>query len=170
MSRARGDCVSRSDITEHVGRSQQDMREKEGDLEKIATDMETVRETLEALDFGGTSEGCDGVEMSMRGAEDVTESVFDREDEELEKVQADAEDHQGEIQERTDSDNSDLEQISDASSRIETSEAVNELVKAKDAALRDIEFLSEQIRRAQDAREESEQTQQEYQRRVHSGS
>ena len=163
----RTDVKSRPEINQAIDKSGNDMQEKEADLDKIAADVETVRETLESLDFGGTSEGADAVEVTMEGAEDITEDVFDRGDEELEQIQEEDEEYQGELEEAADSDESDLEQISDASSRIETSETVEGLVQAKEAALRDIDFLSEQINRAREARDRSEQTQREYQNRVH---
>ena len=80
----------------------------------------------------------------------------------------DAEDveHQGETQERADTTEADLGKVSDASARIETDVAVSELVKAKEAALKDIEFLGEQVERAREAREESERIQQELESRV----
>ena len=48
-----------------------------------------------------------------------------------------------ELRERSDTSESDLGKVSDATGRIETQETVNELVKTKEGLLRDIEFLDE---------------------------
>ena len=166
--KARNEIGSRGEVTDTVDRSQGDMREKEGGLEKIADDVEVVRQTLENLDFGGTAEGTEAVEEAVRGAEDVTEETFDREDQELDEVQGRDEEYQGELQEHSEASDADLDKLSEASGQIDTRETVNESVKAKEAALRDVEFLAEQIRRAQEARDESERTQSDYENRVHS--
>ena len=169
MSGMRKDTKSRGDISEAVEGSAADMGEKLGDLEKTQQDVETVRQTLESLEFGGTSEGADAVEESISGAEDVAVEVFDREGEELDEVQSENEEYEGELQEHSESDKSDLEKISGAGGSIDTDETVRELMKAKEAALQDADFLAEQIERAKDARDESERVQQEYSNRVHSG-
>ena len=165
----RGDSKDRSDISETVEQSASDMSEKGEDLDTIATDMETVRETLAGLDFGGTTEGGDAVEMSIHGAEDVTDGVFDGQDAELESIQGENEACQEELDGHSDSVNSDLDKISDGSSRIQTGETVNELLKAKEAALQDIDFLTEHVSRAREARDESEQAQEGYRQRIKSG-
>jgi hypothetical protein len=93
--------------------------------------------------------------------------VFDRQDEQLEHAQSENEGYEREMQENAEVEKSDIGKLSDASNQIDTHETVSELVKAKEAALRDIDFLAEQIERAKRAREKSEQAQQEYQRTVH---
>ena len=168
MGRKRGDCASRGELTDKGDRAKQDMRDQEGEMDKTVCDVETVRETLDALEFGGTSEGADAVEMSVKGAEGVTENVFDSQDGELDRIQAEGEDFEGDLGERTDRDNADLDKLSDASSRMETQETVTEFLKAKDAALDDLDVLKEMIGEAQDARQESENTQSDYGARVHS--
>jgi len=163
------DVPTRHEVTEKVDTSKELMEEKEVDLDKIADDVETVRETLENLDLGGTSEGSDEVENAIHGAEDVTIDEFDREDEELEQIQQESEKYEGELTERSDASESDVDKISDASSAVETKDTLNELATAKEAALREVDFLAEAIDRAKEAQDESERAQQELQGRVHSG-
>lgn len=169
MKANRKDTKTQGDITDTVDRSSTDMNVKVEDLDKLQRDVQTVRETLESLDFGGTRECGDAVEESMSSAEDVTVDTFDREGEQLDEIQGENESYEGELHEHSDSDKSDIEKVSDASSRTETGDTISELVRAKEAAMRDIDFLAEQIQRAKDARETSEKTQQEYTQRVHSG-
>ena len=165
----RRDVPTRNEVTERVETSTKEMEEKEVGLDRIATDVEIVRETLEKLDLGGTQEGAEQLESSIEGAEDVTEEVFDREDEDLERMQEENKEFEGELDERRDTSDTDLGKVSDASSKIESKETINELVKAKEAVMRDIDFLKEQIDRATDARQRSDEIQKKHQSRVHSG-
>ena len=80
-----------------------------------------------------------------------------------------SDEHETELQERSDTDESDLGKISDASGRIETQATVDELVNAKAAILEDIDFLNEEARREEDALTESERQQQDHRNRVHGG-
>jgi len=163
-----GDVSSRSEITEQVERTTSEMDEKEADLDKIASDVETVRETLDNLDLEGTQECAEELETAFNETEDVTVEEFDSEDESLEQIQDESQEHEGKIEGHRDSSESDLGKVSDASSRIELKVAQNELVKAKEAALRDIEFLAEQIDQAREAREKSDEIQSQLRARVQS--
>ena len=165
----RKDVSSRREVTEDVETRSRDMEEKEVDLDKIASDVETVRQTLERLDFGGTQEGAEQLEKTMERAEGETEKVFDNEDTNLEEIQVDSGEYEEGLEDRQSSSESDLGKISDASADIETRETLNQLVQAKEATLRDIDFLAEQIDRARSAREKSDIIQEKHQSRVHGG-
>jgi hypothetical protein len=170
MSRKRKtDTPTRHEVTERVEKNNDEMEEKVEDLDTIATDTETVRETLDALDFEGTADAANEVEEAIDQAEQVSIEKFDEEDEVLENVQDETEAHENELQERSDSSQMDLGKISDASGRIETSETVTELIDAKEGVLRDIDFIDEHHRIAEDMRNETESLQQEHRNRVHGG-
>ena len=162
----RRELPSQRQVKERIDIGEKDMQEKETDLDKIASDVERVRQTIAKLDFGGTAEGTEQLESSIETAEDVTGSVFDKENEELEQIQDKGKEYETEIEERETTSNSDLEKISSTSAKINTKETINELVNAKEAVLRDIDFLSEQIKRARDAREKSDATQRQLEERV----
>ena len=104
----RGDVPTRGEVTEKVDHSADDMQEKAEEMDKVVEDIETVRQTLEELDLGGTSDGADEVGQSIEAAEDVTVDVFDREDEEVEQLQQDSSEYEGDLHERSDSVESDL--------------------------------------------------------------
>jgi hypothetical protein len=165
----RRDVPSKGEVTERIEKSNKDMEGKQVDLEKVASDVETVRQTLEKLDFGGTAEGADQLEKSIESAQDVTTEVFEREDESLERIQSESQEFEGEITDHRDTSESDLGKISDSSAKIETKETINELVKAKETVLRDIDFLADQINRACDARKKSDAAQEKLKSRVHTG-
>ena len=164
----RSDVPTRGEVTEKVEKHGTDMREKMDEIEETVEDVETVRQTLEELDLGGTSEGSDAVEQAVEGAEDVSVEEFDEESGELEEIQRETEEHEDELDERSDTASSDLGKISDASGRIESDATNGKLVEAKESAIREIEFLSEQAQRARDAREESRRAHEERQGRVQS--
>ena len=165
----RGDIPTRGEVSEKVEKHETDMREKGDQIEETVEDVETVRQTLEDLELGGTSEGSDAVEQAIEGAEDVSAGEFDEESEGLEEIQGESEEHEGELQERSDTTSSDLGKVSDASGRVHSDATNRELVDAKEAALRDVEFLDEQATRAGDAREESRRIHEEHQQRVNAG-
>ena len=52
MARKR-DVPTRGEVTERIDKGRDDMREQEEQLETTADDVETIRRTLEDLDFGG---------------------------------------------------------------------------------------------------------------------
>lgn len=162
----RKDVKSRGEITDTIDRSGTELEEQTGDLGKLEKDIQTVRETLANLDFGGTQEGVNQVQELVSGAETRTTEEFDREDEQLEQVQSENAEFEQELQEHSESEKTDLDKLSEASGRITTDVTVNELLKAKEAALQDVDFLMEQVKRAKEAREKSEQEQQEYQNTV----
>ena len=168
MARRKG-FMARHEVSEKIERSKKEMDCKEINLDKIASDVETVRRTLDNLDFGGTIEGSEQVENAIENAEDVTTDVFDREDDGLEKAQKDIEGFEGEITEHHKSSESDLGRISESKSRIGTKETVHELEAAKEVAVRDIDFLIKQIERAREAREKSNSIQEKLLDRVQKG-
>jgi hypothetical protein len=163
------DVPTRHELTDREQEHEKGMEVKEIDLDKIASDVETVRGTLENLDFGGTSEGTEEVEKSIEAAEDVTVQEFKREDEELEQLQSGNQEFEEGLQDRQGFSESDIGKITDAAGKIETKETINKLEMAKEAALRDMEFFSEQIERARSARERSNAAQEKLQSRVHAG-
>ncbi len=162
----RSDTPSRGEVSGTVEKHETDMRQKEEDLDVLATDAETVRDTLDSLDFDGTSEGGDSVEAEIEEADNVTVEIFEREDESLESIQGDSEDYQNDLQGRTDSDELDLGKISDAAGRVSTQETVSKLADAKNAVSEDMDFLKDEIEQANEAKEESERIQKELEGRA----
>ena len=163
------DTPSRHELTERGEEFEKEMEKQEGLLDRIVSDVETVRQTLENLDFSGTSEGTEEIERSIESAEDVTVQEFNREDEALEGIQANNEEFEKGLQDRNETSESDLGKISDSKTSIETKETIDKLMEAADAVKRDIDFLTEQIERARSAMEQSDTVQEKLQSRVHTG-
>lgn len=165
----RGDTPRRHELSERIDKSRADMEDKEKSLDVIASDVETVRHTLESLDLNGTDEGAEDIEGAIENTEDATVDVFESEDQELESLQKENQEVENDMDDRKQSSESDLGKISDSSAEIKTQETINELVAAKEAVLRDMDFLQEQFDRAKEAREESDSIQEQHRLRIESG-
>ena len=162
------DRPTRGEVSDTVDKHGEELEKKTEELDVIATDTETVRDTLEALEPGsGTMEGVDEVVQSINEAEDVTVEIFEEEDENLEQRQAESQDYQTDLEGRQEASESDRNKIVDAANQIETKQTVEELEKAEAATSEDIEFLNDEINKANEAREESEELQRHHRDRVH---
>jgi len=168
MNRKR-DIPTRQEVTERITNDGKEMEIKESDLDQIATDVETVRRTIESLDFGGTAEGTEELERAIEGAEKVTEDVFGKENENLEQVQAVSEAYESKMDDHRGVTESDLGKVSNDSAQIETNETINALIRAKEAVLKDIDFLTDQVKRAHEAIEKSDDHQRQLEERVQKG-
>ena len=162
------DKPTRGEVSDTVNTHGEELEKKTEELDVIATDTETVRDTLETLEPGsGTMEGVDEVVDSINEAEDVTVEIFQEEDENLEQRQAESQDYQTDLETRQEASESDRNKIVDAASQIETTQTVTELEKAEAATSEDIEFLENEIDKADEARRESENLQFRHRDRVH---
>ena len=168
--RRKTDTPTRGEVTEKVKENTEKMEEGVEKLDTVASDTETTRETLESLDFSGTAEGTDFIEEAIEKAEDLTVDIFDGQDEELDEfIDSEVKEHEQELQERTDSSESDFEKVSDAVDQIATDQTKDELERANTEIRDDIEFIDEQQQASQESREENETLQQQHRNRVHGG-
>ena len=158
--------TSRGEIQDTREQNRENLEESEERLTVVADDAEIVAETLGALEGEETSEGLEAVEQGIEGAADETEAEFDQETGELEQVQSEGEEFESELEGQSQSTESDLGKISDASGRINTEGAVNELITAKEGAIQDIEFFEDEISQSNEAIEESRRIQQEQEQRM----
>ncbi|MDY6838834.1 MAG: hypothetical protein SWH78_12765 [Thermodesulfobacteriota bacterium] len=165
----RRDIPSRRDVNERLECDKRKMEAKETDLDKIASDVETVRRTLERLDFRGTAEGSREAEESIEGAEDVATDAFDKEDGALERIQTHNREFGAELDDRKGASESDLKKVTDVTASINRNEVGDKLKKAKEAVLSDVNFLAAQIERARAARERSDAIQERLKGRVQKG-
>jgi hypothetical protein len=165
----RGELPTHSDVEETVQEHDEKMSEKIEELDVLTEDTETVRGTRDGLDIEMTEEGVEAMMDSVDEAEDETVELFDTEDGNLEEFQSEAEDYANELDERHDTAESNLGELSDASAQIETAETVGKLADAKTSVLEEMDFLQENNQEAEEAREESERAQQELEARINAG-
>ena len=110
------------------------------------------------------------LEEAIEEAEDVTVDIFDGQDEELDEfIDSEVKEHEQELQERTDSSESDFEKVSDAVDQIATDQTKDELERANTEIRDDIEFIDTEQQASQESREENETLQQQHRNRVHGG-
>ena len=160
------DVPNRSEIERKIEKADKEMEEKGDMLDDIATDLETIRNTLENLDLGGTKEGADELEASFENTDRTTTEIFNEKDGELDQVQEENKEYEHEIEERKNSSESDLGKVSEASAKINTQESINELLKAKEAGLQEIDFLKDQIDRVREAMSKSDSIQEDLKNRI----
>ena len=163
------DGLARGAVSDTVEKNENDMREKEEIIGEVVEDIEIVRQTLEELKYGGTSEGADDVRQNILAAESSAVEVFETEDEGLEEIHKESGEFADELQEREETVEADRERVSEATGRVRTQEALDMLARAQEAAEQDIDFLDKHLERANQAYEESEQAQSEYHNRVSGG-
>jgi len=161
------DFKRRSEIVERVDILKTDISESESDMEIIAKDVEVIKNTLKKLDFGSTtSEGYEEINNHIDAAEDITKEEFRKEDDLLEKKQDNSAVLEKNLSNRNESSEKNIDKVSGVEGAIKTKETSNELNKAKNAALKDMEFLITQIDRARREREKSEKIQRQLQAKV----
>jgi hypothetical protein len=160
---------SRGEIGEKLDRTSEKLREKESDLDRIASDIETVRQTIVNLALEGTDEGKREVERAMDRAEDVTEKVFEHEDQELDRVQGESDEYRSDLEGRAESIGTDAEKIADTQNTIQTKEAEAEFEGARASVLEDLAFLKDVADRAKEMCRESDDAQKVHQERARTG-
>lgn len=163
---SRTDAPRRGEITEKIDQDQDQMSEKTDRLDTVASDSETVAETLDGLDLDGTAEAADQVEAAIERAQDVTGEVFEQEDDDLVEILTEAQEYEDELQDRSDASEADRDKVRDATDQIATEETKRELEQAQAEIDDDLEFLQEQRETARQGREENERLRQESQGRV----
>ena len=149
---------TRKELSERTDGNADAMEVNQENLRKTSEDIQTIRSLIEQLDpGGGTAEGTDEVQQSVESAEGATEQVFDEQDRDLETVTEENEEFRDEVQGRSEVTEANLGRLSEESASIETKEAVAEIRTAKEAALKDIDFLQDLVNQAMERGERNEQ-------------
>ena len=161
--------MGRSEISDTGRGIEKRMGEYEKALDTLSRDVSTIRKTLDSLTRIGTAEGVDSTDRFIHGARDITTRHFDDEDRELDRTQRESSDREHDLDRRSEGGEADRERIKDAGSQVDTRDAQADLTKAEQEAIRDIEFLKQQLTKAEEARERSEEMQRQYGQVVRSG-
>jgi len=159
---------SRHEITDQVETHDQNMTEKNEELDVIANDNEIVQETLGSLSGDGTTEGVEQVEQFIQAAGDATVEDFDGSESELEGLEQETEGTQSEIQEMEQTSESDKDKINGALERLQRDAARSGLDSAEESVQEDIDFLNEEDDRADKAIEAAKAACQTARSRLHS--
>lgn len=149
---------TRQELSEKKDHQAETRRELREELEIDARDLSTIRRLEQELDYsGGTADGLEQITGSAERAEGVTEELFDRDDGQLAEVHEESHTYHGELSEHKDTSDRNLSRITDITSTLERSEAIEQIRESKEAALQDSEFLEELEREATDSLRESEE-------------
>ena len=159
MRTSRCEAKSLAEIRDEADQTTEDMDRRGTDLEERGAEVESIREAVAEMDFGGTSDAIEIMESALDRAEDVVVETFDQQSDELDDVQAGNAEQGEELHERSEADRGDAERISETSVRISTRESANELTRARDAVLDGLDHLIEQITRRKEAGERSKEHQ-----------
>lgn len=168
MSRRRR-TESRSEVESKVETSERNLVERIDVLDKMQEDVQTVREMIADMDFGGTLEGTDELEQSVEKTEGTAVEVFDEKDQELEGAAAENEALEENLTEKRETDESDQGKLDSAGEKLDADKTRRDIEEAKETVLRDVEFLAQKIARAKEARAQAREAQKNLQGRVHSG-
>ena len=153
--------VSRREFAEKVVNSEKEMKREEDDLKVYASDFQEERGTRESLDLQGAEEDSREVDEALVRAEDITTERFGEHDQQLEGLQRQNEEIESDFRQRRESVDSDVKKLQ--KTKLDSMDAINAMVQAKESALRGEEFLREQMEKTRVARESSEQAQKELQ-------
>jgi len=157
---------SRPEISEAVRQTRDQMAEKTEEIQVTVEDVDVTRDTQNNLSREGTTEGAAETESALEGAESTAVDTFEEKDQALDEIQQEGQDYQVDLEGRMNSSEGDLESVGEAKDRIETPEVADRMAEAEQAVQGDIDFLKEQINRAQADLEESEQAQEDFESHV----
>lgn len=157
MARNRGGERSRGDITTCVEQRGQEYDAKTQELTETTEDVQTERDAIEQLQGLGTVEGTQGVTSSLEQAEATSQGEFQQGADSLKESQAEGQECEGELQERSDATAADGERISQARQEVKSGAAGASLESAEAQANEDVEFLRGEEERAREGRESAEQ-------------
>ncbi|MCO6438484.1 MAG: hypothetical protein J5J06_15445 [Phycisphaerae bacterium] len=157
MARGNRNSRSRGDITETVEKHDQEYKEKTEALERDAEDHRVESEVIDGMEAGGTSEGVEEVTASLQEAKETTEQEFADDGAALEQAQGEGEEFEGELKERTESDEGDLQKIGDARQQVHSDSATSRIEQAESETREDIEFLQGEEERSRQSRENAQQ-------------
>ena len=151
---------TRAEIHERAEQLDDTIECGEKELRITAEDMQKIERLKKELNasLGGTAEGAREMESSVEGAREKTDGLLNEQDGELENATSENDGFRKETEERRDVSEANLGKLSEGGATIERQEAVKEILNAKDAVLRDIDFLQETVKQALDASERSGQT------------
>ena len=137
----KGDALTRGEITDAVCKHETDLRETNKSIEEDVEDIETAREVLDQVDLSGTAEGADAGGEHIEHAQDVSVEEYDRESEDLERVQDETEARAEDLGERSGKVSDDMDKIAEGKARMHGEAGIQELAGAHETAKEDVDFL-----------------------------
>ena len=151
---------SRKELSDQTERNEDELRDRETDLEQIRGDQDLLDDLQSVMDLSGfTSDGVDEVSAAVEASESAANEGREESDRKLDEAQEEHEHFLGEMSESQETSEKDLGRISDVSAPAQTREVIDTLREVKESVLRDIEALEQIIERGREIRERSDQFQ-----------
>jgi len=152
---------SRKELSEHVDRNEDELRDRETDVEQICADQDLLQDLQGGeLDLSGfSSDGVDEVTAAVEAADSAADEERAERDRNLDGAQEEHELFLGEMSESQETSEKDLGRISDVSAPAQTREMIDALREVKESALRDIEALEQIIERGREIKDRSDRFQ-----------
>ena len=167
MARGNRSSRGRGDITQTVEGHDQDYKEKTDALEHDAEDHRVECDAIEDMEGIGTEEGMEAVTGSLHEAKATSEQEFSDDGAALEQAQGEGEEFEGELNERTESNQADLQRIGDASQQVHSDSATTRIEQAESQTREDIEFLRGEEERSRQSRESAQHQHEQLKQVVH---
>ena len=167
MAKSNRGSRSRGEITQSVDQRKGEYEEKTDALKHDAEDVGTEREAIEGMEGLGTIEGMEAVTESLREAEATSQREFADDGGVLEQSQREGQELEGELDERAESTDKDLREISEARGEVHSDAAAGPIERAEAQTREDIEFLRGEEERGRESREKAEQEHEQLKQIVH---
>jgi len=157
--------MRRSEVSEQLDEHQDKAREKGDEAEENVEDVEIESQVTDELE-GGTEDALEEAQECIEQAREASESEFDEDSRNLEGIHDQINEFEDQMQERSDVAAADVERISSAGSQLHRDAPRSALEQAQETLQEDIEFLSVHDQRAREAREGSQQRNDDQARRI----
>ena len=155
----------RSKITDDREKLEEDGENKCEEMDDATTDIEVEAETRASLQ-GGTQEGLDAASQEILAAQDVSTQEFEEKSTELDGIQREGEEFEGEMDAQSDTVTSDQQKISDAAGRLHSDAPSSQLKAAEVVLEEDKEFLRVNEQQSGEAREKTHESREEMRQRI----
>ena len=169
MTRKRG-RIARSQIGSDQTRQSDQLTADERDTGDATEDTETLHILKEELEGEGTTEGGDRSDSALQDTRDFAREVHAERDAAMARDQAEVKEYAGDLDERSDRDQSDLSRIEAADAQLRVGDSKAELAKMRDALGEDKDYLDEKAQEFRRRGEESERIAEEFRRRAQNAS
>lgn len=157
MARSNRSRRTRGEISQTVQERDQEYNEKTDALERDAEDHRVECDATESMEAAGTEEGMEAVTESLQEAKATTEQEFAEDGAALEQAQGEGAEFEGELNERTESNEADVQRFGDSRQQVHSDSASSRIEQAESQTLEDSEFLRGEEEQTRQARERAQE-------------
>jgi len=156
---------SRQTVEQGIEKDKEQTKELAQENENHVHDLETERRTLDSLE-GGTNEGLEECIDRIKEAQDISAKEFQDGTDQVHEAHEEIDEHQNEITEGKERADTDVDNIQEAQSAMDSENASGSLEAAMESVQRDIEFLEQCDEQEELIEQESMKLHEEHQNRA----